>query len=49
MGFVSLKIKFPCGLEIEEDISSFGMTIGGLEELKDIICPLHGKNCKKNK
>ena len=39
------KIKYPCGLEIEEE----GWYVGNEEEFNFLFqkgCPLHGKKCK---
>jgi hypothetical protein len=40
------KQKFPCGYELEMDISGFGLRdFSGLPEIG--ICPIHGKKCVK--
>lgn len=48
----NLKIKFPCGFEYSENLSTSSMWIdeGELTSFDDIKeCPLHGKKCKCQK
>lgn len=41
-------VKFPCGLEIYEEIDAWGL--GSADTYEDVKeCPLHGKNCKKSR
>lgn len=43
--------QFPCGLKTEVRTDSGFFLFGHYKynyDLKDVICPLHGKNCKKN-
>ena len=41
-----VKVRFPCGLEYEcaWHIKWVGGDIS-IPDLKEIVCPLHGKNC----
>ena len=45
MAWIRNEYVFPCGLKIY--IESQGLMLKSNFELKDIICPIHGKNCTK--
>lgn len=47
MPIYKYKVKFPCGLEY--DFSGEGWLLTGRVNDKDIVCPLHGKNCPPKK
>jgi|TARA_Y100000034_G_scaffold37533_1_gene46132 hypothetical protein len=47
MGISRVLVKFPCGLECEAEASGFGLVSEW--NIKDMVCPLHGKDCKKTK
>lgn len=45
-----LKIHFPCGLKVDQSINTGFLSFNFFKlknELKDIICPLHGNTCNK--
>jgi hypothetical protein len=45
-----MKVKFPCGYEYEEYIKSGFLDIAIADfKMKDTLCPIHGKNCRKEK
>lgn len=46
MAKTNLEIKFPCGLEIKQEIESVMLTEAQTwDDVKE--CPLHGKTCMK--
>jgi hypothetical protein len=46
MGELKFKLKWPCGLKYEVEVSGFGAH-GRTPE--NIECPLHGKKCLEEK
>lgn len=49
MGKGYMKIKFPCGFEYEERCELGFLTFGEYNFEMPKECPIHGKNCKKEK
>jgi|WetSurSiteA1Bulk_404760.scaffolds.fasta_scaffold565256_2 hypothetical protein len=42
--------EFPCGLKVKMNVKTGLFAEGHFHsDLKDVICPLHGKSCNKKK
>lgn len=41
------KVKFPCGLEIEEEYKVSILFLNIKSNIKDYQCPIHKDKCKK--
>ncbi len=46
MGKIKYHTKWPCGLE--HSVEASGYSAEG-ESPKNLVCPLHGKKCKRGK
>lgn len=46
MGKIEVKAEFPCGFKVEIKASSLFLD-GHIDNISDIQCPLHGKDCHK--
>ena len=45
-----VRVKFPCGYELEYFVETYALIVDITDKDESLkLCPLHGKNCKSNK